>query len=161
MTRRVHPMLVLLCASATALAGDLDLASARQALDAAERHAAQLGAPGGAIAVVDAGGHPVALGRLDGSFPAAADVAFGKARTAALFRKPTRMFEDIVNGGRITMTTLPALTGFTPLKGGVPLMRDGEVLGAIGVSGAASADQDDAIAEAGAAALAGKAGARP
>jgi glc operon protein GlcG len=71
-----------------------------------------------------------------------------------MFRRATRDFEDLVNKGRVTMTTLPAVTAFTPLKGGVPLVQDGQVVGAVGVSGAASADQDDEIAQAATDALA-------
>ena len=127
---------------------------ARDVLDSALAYATSREAPGGAIAIVDSGGALVAFARLDGSFPAASDVAVGKARTAARFRKPTRVFEDTVNQGRISMTTVPAVTGFTPLQGGVPLTIGGDVVGAIGVSGATSAAQDDEIAQAAADALA-------
>jgi glc operon protein GlcG len=99
---------------------------------------------------VDAGGHLVMLERLDGSFPASAAVAIEKARTAAVFRMPTRAFEDAVAKGR---TSLVAVDVMLPLRGGVPLVRDGRVVGAVGVSGAASAQQDDEIAEAVAAAF--------
>lgn len=68
-----------------------------------------------------------------------------------LFGKPTRVFEDLVNKGRYTMLTLPDIAPFTPLMGGVPIEVDGQVAGAIGVSGAASATQDDEIASAAAA----------
>jgi glc operon protein GlcG len=129
---------------------------ARDVLDAALAYATSHEAPGGAIAIVDSGGALVAFARLDGSFPAASDVSIGKARTAARFRKPTRVFEDTVNQGRISMTTVPAVTGFTPLQGGVPLVIGGDVVGAIGVSGAASAAQDDEIAQAAADALAAR-----
>jgi glc operon protein GlcG len=114
------------------------------AVDAAQR----LDAPGGSIAVVDTGGHLIALQRLDNTFAASADIAIGKARTAVLFKKPTRVFEDLVNGGRTTMVTLP---DFTPLQGGVPITVGGQVVGAVGVSGAASAQQDEDIANAAAA----------
>jgi glc operon protein GlcG len=126
----------------------LTLAGATQvianALDAAKR----LKAPGGSIAVVDTGGHLIALQRLDNTFAASADIAVGKARTAVLFKKPTRVFEDLVNGGRTTMVTLP---DFTPLQGGVPIVVGGQVVAAVGVSGAASAQQDEDIANAAAA----------
>lgn len=153
-------ILLFLGLAAAAVAGEtpsragLSLADARAAVAAGVAYARAHEAPGGALAVVDDGGHLIYLERLDGSFPAAADVSIGKARTAALFRKPTRVFEDQINKGRVTMTTLPAVTGFTPLQGGVPLERDGRVVGAIGVSGAASAQQDDEIAIAAAAAFA-------
>lgn len=98
---------------------------------------------GGAIAVVDDGGHLVALERLDGTFAAGAMVSIGKARTAAIFKKPTSFFETIINKGRTAMTALP---DFTPLQGGVPIEVDGAIVGAVGVSGAMSAQQDEDIA---------------
>ncbi|HEX7375158.1 MAG TPA: heme-binding protein [Steroidobacteraceae bacterium] len=121
---------------------------AQHVIEQATTYARAHSAPGAAVAVVDAGGLLVALDRLDGTFPAAASISIGKARTAALFRKPTRVFEDLVNKGRYTMTTLPDVTPFTPLQGGVPIVIDGEVVGAVGVSGASSAQQDDEIAQA-------------
>jgi glc operon protein GlcG len=126
----------------------LTLEGARQVIDEAAAYARAHGAPGGAIAVVDAAGMLVGLERLDGTFPAAPNISIGKARTAALFRKPTRDFEMLVNKGRYTMTTLPEVTPFTPLQGGVPIVVNGVVVGAVGVSGAASAQQDDEIAQA-------------
>jgi len=126
----------------------LTLAGARQVIANAMAEAGRLNAPGGSIAVVDTGGHLIALQRLDNTFAASADIALGKARTAVLFKKPTRVFEDLVNGGRTTMVTLP---DFTPLQGGVPVMFHGRVVGAVGVSGAASAQQDEEIANAAAA----------
>jgi glc operon protein GlcG len=88
--------------------------------------------------------------RLDGSFAAGANVSIGKARTSATFKKPTKDFEDIINKGRFTMTALP---DFTPLQGGVPILHEGHVVGAIGVSGAKSAAQDEEVAYAGARAI--------
>src|ERR1041384_1997287 len=105
------------------------------------------------IAIVDEGGHLLYFVRMDGSFAAGANVSVGKARTSATFKKPTKDFEDIINKGRFTMTALP---DFTPLQGGVPLMHEGHVIGAIGVSGAKSAAQDEEVAKAGADALAGR-----
>jgi glc operon protein GlcG len=90
---------------------------------------------------------------LDNTFAAGALISIGKARTAALFRRPTKAFEDIINKGRTAMTTL---NDFTPLQGGVPIVIDGQIVGAVGVSGAASAQQDEEIAVAGANALAAK-----
>jgi len=150
----------LLTALAAAASGDpatvsstgLTLAGARQVIAGAIAEARHLDAPGGSIAVVDAGGYLIALERLDHSFAASANIATGKARTAALFKKPTRTFEDLVNGGRTTMVTLP---DFTPLQGGVPIEVNGEVVGAVGVSGAADANQDEAIAKAAAQVLGG------
>jgi glc operon protein GlcG len=101
---------------------------------------------GGAVAVVDAGGHVVALERLDGTFAAGAEISIGKARTAALFRRPTSFFENVINQGRTAMAALPSLPDFTPLQGGVPIMAGDQVIGAVGISGAASAKQDEEIA---------------
>ena len=102
----------------------------------------------GAIAVVDEGGNLVALERVDGTFAAASNIAIGKARTAAMFKRPTRAFEDTVNQGRTSMVALSggALDQFTPLAGGVPIVSNGEVICAVGVSGAASAQQDEELA---------------
>ena len=104
------------------------------------------------IAVVDDGGNLMALERLDGTFAAGANISIGKARTAALFKKPTAFFEDIIRKGR---TPMVALNDFTPLQGGVPIVVGDQVVGAVGVSGAASAQQDEEMAMAGAAAVAG------
>lgn len=130
---------------------NLGIEGARAVAAAAEAKAKSLGS-GSAIAVVDQGGNLLYLERLDGTFAAGAKVSIGKARTAALFKKPTKFFEDIVNQGR---TTMVALDDFTPLQGGVPILVDGQVVGAIGVSGAASAAQDEEVAMAGAAAIGG------
>lgn len=103
------------------------------------------------IAVVDDGGHLLYFARSEKSFTAGANVSIGKARTAAIFKKPTKDFEDTINKGRFTLT---ALSDFTPLQGGVPIIHEGQVIGAIGVSGAKSAQQDEEIAKAGAAVVA-------
>jgi len=131
----------------TAPSRGLTLEGARRLVAAAEAKAKADGA-GGAIAVVDAGGNVVEIARLDGTFPAATEVATGKARTAALFRRPTKGLEEIVNQGRTAMATLPGVTTFTPLQGGIPVVSGGEVVGAIGVSGAKSAAHDEEIAQA-------------
>jgi glc operon protein GlcG len=131
----------------------LTLDGARQVIAAAEAYA-KTKAGTGVIAVVDAGGNLMAVERLDGTFAAGASISIGKARTAALFKKPTKVFEDIIRNGR---TSMVALNDFTPLQGGVPITVDGEIVGAIGVSGAASAQEDEDVAIAGAAALSGKA----
>src|SRR5260370_14381806 len=83
----------------------------------------------GVIAVVDNGGNLMALERIDGTFAAGANISIGKARTALLFQKPTKVFEDIVNKGR---TAMVALEGFTPLQGGVPISVGGQIVGALG-----------------------------
>jgi len=129
----------------------LTLEAAKKVIAAAVAEAKSKNAPGGAIAVVDDGGNVVAVERLDNTFAAGANISIGKARTAALFKRPTKAFEDIINKGRTAMATLP---DFTPLQGGVPILLDGQVIGAVGVSGAASAQQDEELAIAGADALA-------
>ena len=126
----------------------LTLDGAERVIAAAKAKAQELKSPGGVIAVVDAGGNLMALARLDGTFAAGANISIGKARTAVLFQKPTKVFEDIINKGRTAMT---AVDGFTPLIGGIPIVIDGQVVGGIGVSGAASANQDEELALAGAA----------
>src|SRR5260370_2287863 len=102
------------------------------------------------IAVGDEGGHLLYFTRSEESFAAGANVSIGKAHTSAIFKKPTKDFEDVINKGRFTMTALP---DFTPLQGGVPILHGGQVIGAIGVSGANSAQQDEEVAQAGASAL--------
>jgi uncharacterized protein GlcG (DUF336 family)/mannose-6-phosphate isomerase-like protein (cupin superfamily) len=152
MTRALLLTLLVCAGAGPAHAADsLDLAAARHAVSLAIAEAQRLNAPGGSIAIVDAGGHLVALERLDDTFPASASVAIDKARTAATFRKATREFENAIKNGR---TSLVAVDVMLPLQGGVPLTRNGQVVGAVGVSGAASAQQDDDIASAAAAAFA-------
>jgi uncharacterized protein GlcG (DUF336 family)/mannose-6-phosphate isomerase-like protein (cupin superfamily) len=126
----------------------LTLEGAKQVIAAVAAEARRLKV-GGAFAVVDEGGNLLAVERLDGTFPASGNISIGKARTAAIFQKPTRAFEEIIRGGR---TPMLALHDFTPLQGGIPLVVDGQVIGAIGVSGAASAQQDEELATIGAAA---------
>src|SRR6266545_2529775 len=129
----------------------LTLAGAERAIAAAVVQAHKNHA-GGVIAVVDEGGNLMALERVDGTFAAGANISIGKARTAALFQKPTRVFEDIIAKGR---TAMVALNDFTPLQGGVPITIDGQIVGAVGVSGAASAQQDEELAMTAAAAVSG------
>ena len=114
----------------------LTLEGARRVIASAQVEAKKLGAPGGVVAVVDQGGNLMALERLDGTFAAGANISIGKARTAVLFKKPTKVFEDIIKNGR---TSMVALNDFTPLQGGIPIVVDGEVVGGVGGSGAASA----------------------
>ena len=127
----------------------LTLAGAEKVVDAAISEARRLKTTG-AVAVVDEGGNLLALSRIDGTFAAAGRISTGKARTAALFKKPTSAFEEIIGKGR---TAMVALEDFTPLQGGIPLTVDGQIVGAVGVSGAATAQQDEALAAAAAAAL--------
>ena len=130
----------------------LTMEGAKKVAEAAVAYAKTNGA-NPSIAIVDAGGHLLHFVRMDGSFVAGANVSIGKARTSATFKKPTKEFEDIVNKGRFTMTALP---DFTPLQGGIPIVHEGHVVGAIGVSGAKSAAQDEEVARAGADVLATK-----
>ena len=116
---------------------------------AANAEAKRLNAPGGVIAVVDDGGNLMALERLDGTFAAGANISIGKARTSVLFKRPTKAFEDIIKNGRTAMVALPD-SFFTPLQGGIPINVDGQIVGGVGVSGAASAQQDEELALAGA-----------
>ncbi|MCW1935418.1 heme-binding protein [Pseudomonas sp. NY15364] len=102
-----------------------------------------------AIAVVDDGGHPLALERLDGCAPIGAYIATEKARSAAIGRRETKGYEDMVNGGRSAFLSAPLITS---LEGGVPVLVDGQVVGAVGVSGV-KAEQDAQVAKAGIAAL--------
>jgi glc operon protein GlcG len=127
----------------------LTIEGAKRVIAAAVAEARRLNAPGGVIAVVDEGGNLMALERLDGTFAAGANISIGKARTAVLFKKPTRVFEEIIKNGRTAMTALPD-SFFTPLQGGVPIEYDGQIVGGVGVSGAASAGQDEELAIAGA-----------
>ncbi|GLK60323.1 heme-binding protein [Azotobacter vinelandii] len=101
------------------------------------------------IAVVDDGGHPLALERLDGCAPIGAYIAMEKARSAALGRRETKGYEEMVNGGRTAFVSAPLLTS---LEGGVPLLVDGQTVGAVGVSGV-KAEQDAQVARAGSTAL--------
>src|SRR6266403_114176 len=129
----------------------LTLDGAKAVATFAIHYAREHQAPGAAVAMVDSGGTLLYVERLDETFQNAANISIGKARTAVLFGKPTRVFEDLVNKGRYTMLALPEIAAFTPLVGGVPIELDGHVIGAIGVSGASSAAQDDEIASAAAA----------
>ncbi len=102
------------------------------------------------IAIVDAGGHLLHLQRLDGAAPISAHIAPAKAHTAALGQRESKVYEDMINGGRVSFLSAPDLQGL--LEGGVPIMKDGQCLGAVGVSGVKSAE-DAQIAKAGIAAL--------
>ncbi|TAL06787.1 MAG: heme-binding protein [Verrucomicrobia bacterium] len=125
----------------------LTLGGAKAVAEAAMKFAKDNGAAP-SIAIVDDGGNLLYFARPESSFAAGANVSIGKARTSAIFKKPTSFFEDTINKGRFTMTALP---DFTPLQGGVPILHEGQVIGAIGVSGAKSAAQDEEVAKAGAA----------
>ena len=127
----------------------LTLEAARLAMAAAEAEAVK----GGwkvVIAVVDDGGHPVALARLDGAQISSIDTAVGKARAAVAWKRPTRMLEESVNNGRFAFLSISQ--GMALLQGGVPIEIDGQVIGAVGVSGVKASD-DEVVALAGANAL--------
>jgi uncharacterized protein GlcG (DUF336 family) len=103
------------------------------------------------ISIVDDGGHLLWLQRLDGAAPISSHIAPAKARTAALGRRESKIYEDMINNGRMSFLSAPELEGL--LEGGVPVIVDGHVVGAVGVSGVKSAE-DAQIAKAGIAALA-------
>lgn len=134
----------------------LTLDGAKKVIDVVKIEAKRVNAPGAAIAVVDDGGNLLALERLDGTFAAGSQISIGKARTAALFKRETKAFEEGIRNGRTAMVALPDSL-FTPLQGGVPVVVKGQIVGAVGVSGAASAQQDTELAVAGAGALSTKA----
>ena len=103
------------------------------------------------IAIVDDGGHLLWFQRMDGAAPISAHIAPGKARTSAMGRRETKIYEDMINGGRVSFLSAPGLEGM--LEGGVPILKDGQCVGAVGVSGVKSTE-DAQIAKAGVAALA-------
>jgi glc operon protein GlcG len=137
----------------TAVKKTLTLEGAERVIAAAKEEARKVQAPGGVIAVVDDGGNLIALERLDGTFAAGANISIGKARTSVQFKRPTRAFEELINSNGKGRTVMTALNDFTPLIGGIPIVVDGQIVGGVGVSGAASADQDEQLAIAGSKAL--------
>lgn len=102
------------------------------------------------IAVADDGGHPLALLRLDGAAPNSAYIAPEKARSAALARKESKVLEEMINNGRTAFLSAPLMQGM--LEGGAPILVDGQVVGAVGVSGV-KAPEDAQVAKAAIAAL--------
>ena len=154
-TSRLGPTAALLLGASLARADAdlptkkvLTLEAATKVAVAAQAEAAKRGSTV-VIAVVDDGGYLVVLHRLDDTQVASVEVGMGKARTAAIFRRPSRDFEEQTRTGRVAALALP---GATPLQGGVPLTVDGKVIGAIGVSGNTPQEDED-IAKAGAAVL--------
>ncbi len=127
----------------------LTLDAAKKIAAVAEAEAKKRGATV-VIAVVDDGGYLLVLERLDDAQVASVDVGIAKARTAAIFRRPSKVFEDQIRDGRVAAL---ALTGATPLQGGIPIIVHGRVIGAIGVSGN-SPQEDEDIAKVGAASAA-------
>jgi len=128
----------------------LTLEAAKRIAAAAEVEANRRGATV-VIVVVDEGGHLLLVERLDDTQVASVEVGIGKARTAAIFRRPSKEFEDQIRNGRVAAL---ALTGATPLQGGIPIKVDGKVIGAVGVSGNTPQEDED-IAKVGAMALGG------
>jgi glc operon protein GlcG len=127
----------------------LTLDIARKMVEAAEAEAARLHLAG-VVAVVDDGGWPILLERMDhAAYLASVELAPGKARTAALFKKPSQALEDAINHGRVAAVTAP---GFIEMQGGLPIVVDGEVVGAIGAS-FDTPEHDVQIAQAGLAVL--------
>jgi uncharacterized protein GlcG (DUF336 family) len=102
------------------------------------------------IAIVDDGGHLLALQRLDGAAPVSSHIAPAKAHTAALGRRESKIYEDVINAGRMSFLSAPEIKGM--LEGGVPIIKDGQCIGAVGVSGVKSTE-DAQIAKAGIAAI--------
>ncbi len=127
----------------------LTLEDTRRIAAAAEAEATQNGWAV-SIAIADDGGHLLWLQRLDGAAPVSAEIAPAKARTAALGRRESKVYEDMINQGRTSFLSAPALQGM--LEGGVPILVEGECIGAVGVSGVKSSE-DAQIARAGIAAL--------
>lgn len=124
---------------------ELTLDGAKQIMAKAKEYASSNQAPGAAIAIVDASGQLLLLERLTGTFPIASEVSHGKARTAVFFKMPSKNLEDNILKGRTSLITV----GEVMLRGGMPIVYKGKVIGGIGVSGAATADQDAEIATAG------------
>ena len=127
----------------------LDLADVKAIASAAEAEAIK-NSWAVTIAIVDEGGHLLWLQRLDGAAPISSHIAPAKANTAALGRRESKVYEDVINGGRYSFLSAPDLKGM--LEGGVPIVVDGQVIGAVGVSGVKSSE-DAQIARAGIAAL--------
>ncbi|MBV9863386.1 MAG: heme-binding protein [Alphaproteobacteria bacterium] len=131
---------------APAYGSSIGLEAAKKAAAAAEAEVPKAGSNPDVIAVVDTGGHLIYLERMDNAQIASVRIAIDKARAAAMFRRPTKVFEDAVAGGRIGIMTLH---GAIASEGGLPLMIDGKIVGAIGASGGTS-QQDGQVAKAGA-----------
>ena len=127
----------------------LESAEVRAVVAAAEAEALRQGLAL-SIAVVDDGGHLLHLHRMDGAAPVSAHIAPAKARSAALGRRDSRDYEEMINGGRIAFLSAPGLDGL--LEGGVPIVHQGQCIGAVGVSGA-KAVEDAQVARVGIAAL--------
>jgi len=125
----------------------LTLEAAKSLIAFAFLKARELGV-GGAIAIVDDGGHLICLERIDGTMAAAANIAIGKAATAIGFKRPGAVLEETITSQRPVMQVLHSVTPapFVPLKGAYPIEIDGEIVGAIAVAGAVNGENDEAIA---------------
>lgn len=130
-------------AQSTVMKRSLTLEGAKRVAAAFETSARARKAPGAVMAIADEGGNLMYVERLDGTIPAGVEVCIGKAKTAAGFMRPTAEFENAIKNGRLAFLGNRIAT---PLQGGVPLVVEGQIVGAIGVSGAASAVQDEEIA---------------
>ena len=152
---RIIAVAIAFCFLGTPIRADLPvkkvltLDAAKKIAAAAEAEAKKRGATV-VIVVVDDGGHLLLLERLDDTQVASVEVGIGKARTAAIFRRPSKVFEDQVRYGHVAALALP---GATPLQGGIPTVFEGKVIGAIGVS-VNTLQEDEDIAKAGAASAA-------
>jgi uncharacterized protein GlcG (DUF336 family) len=153
--RKIHALVFSLLIAAAALGAQelsskksLNLAVTKVIVAAAEKEATKNGWAM-FIAVIDDGGVLTTVERMDDAQIGSLDVSIGKAQTSLKFKRPSKAFEELINGGRNSLLGLP---GVTPVEGGFPLMADGKVIGAIGVSGGTSA-QDAQVAQAGVAAL--------
>jgi glc operon protein GlcG len=126
----------------------ISLEAAKKIVAEARRYGQSVNAPHGgpSIAVVDQGGNLIYVERPETTFAGSAMVAYEKAHTAAMFQQPSRNMENAIKGGRTPLITV----GYNMLEGGVPIVYNGQIIGAVGVSGAASSQQDVEIAEAGA-----------
>ena len=126
----------------------ISLDAAKKIVAEARKYGQSINAPHGgpSIAIVDKGGNLIYVERPETTFAGSAMVAYEKAHTAAMFEQPSRNMENAIKGGRTPLITV----GYNMLEGGVPILYNGQIIGAIGVSGAASSQQDVEIAEAGA-----------
>ena len=127
----------------------IGLADAKKVADAAVAEVAKVGSAPDAIAIVDHGGFLIYFERMDNTQLGSVEIAIEKARTAALFRRPSKAFEDALSGGRMAIL---GLRGALPLEGGVPLISGGKLVGAVGASGG-TGQQDGQVAQAGASAI--------
>jgi uncharacterized protein GlcG (DUF336 family) len=163
MSKKLRPLLVLVALSCAGQAGaqappptppppplpygaPIGVDDAKKAATAAVEEVKKIGAAPNAIAIVDHGGFLIYFERMDNTQLGSVEIAIDKARSAALFRRPSKVFEDALAGGRMAIL---ALRGATPLEGGLPIVSGGKIVGAIGASGG-TAQQDGQVAKAGA-----------